>query len=174
MAPIAIKPILCGKITSKIVIFTESTVILPFNSFEQLPKSPKNYINEPIAVHGQLSTTYHPSSRCKPHDKLRPRSDVPWQGPANHILQNTKPRSGRNAEQVNLAKPLLQFKLISKQFPYMYISLTCTQGNITSFLHMIVVGMTNSKCIFFLSTYFGYFYQCIITFWCPRDSKGPI
>ena len=30
MAPIAIKPILCGKITSKIVIFTESTVILPF------------------------------------------------------------------------------------------------------------------------------------------------
>ena len=28
--PIAMKPILCGKITSKIVIFTESTYILPF------------------------------------------------------------------------------------------------------------------------------------------------
>ena len=30
MAPIAIKPFLCGKITSKIVVFTESTFILPF------------------------------------------------------------------------------------------------------------------------------------------------
>ena len=30
MAPIAIKPILCGKITSKIVIFTKSTFILSF------------------------------------------------------------------------------------------------------------------------------------------------
>ena len=75
-----------------------------------------------IAGQWQRSTMYHLSSRYKPHDK--PIRDLLSCGRGQQTVSfSTKPRFGRKQSKsfgIRRGQVSLQFKYISKQFPYIY------------------------------------------------------